>query len=296
MRITTFLNSLTNIDIEAKKEAMQLTAFRWAVLPVEQIFLRLKIEAQANPQKSAVSSVVDLIRSKGIKGPFEGSAINIAWRASKEIYQRPLQTAITRFYRGVIPDNINKDHFVSNLLAGVTFACVVQTAIGLPLERLFIERTVNGSYKSYFETLKGKSFFNKTANLYTGGQATLIRHSIVWSLFNTFQYASKQLTDKIDPKNQYPNLMFTTSVFLTSTGVVGVGYPLEFLRNRILMEPEILKNGTIKAIQKLALRYGFRHLYTGAAIVWVHNCIQTTYMKAYQDMINNRIDSRKIDK
>lgn len=288
MTITSFLDRHST-----KIEAAQVTAARFVLLPVEHVLQRLRVAAQNKPGHPAISSVRKLIRSKGFIGIFDGGKIYCGGRVFRELTQRPLQGVFTNFYRSIVPESVNKDYFVSNLLTGVTYSCVAQTLVGLPFERLFIEQTVKKGYAGFFSRLRGQSPSAIVASLYVGGQMTCIRGASAWTIFNVAQYCAQQIIHKVDREEKHPTLTFTFSVISTSSLVTGTLYPIEFARSRILMRPKIVKNGTIKAVKELFARYGLRGMYTGASIMWLHNCVQITYLKFYQDMLNRQIDARK---
>lgn len=251
--------------------------------PLEHVFERMKLASQAHPKKTTKQAIKDLWQSQGLKGLYAGSRANFFRRTIREIYHWPVMLFINKIWKRIIPEKWNNDHLVTNIATGNSMA-FVHASVTLPFERLLIEKTTNKGYLPFIKNMIGIRRFI----IYEGFQATLIRHSLVWDLFYISSYASNNAFKKIDRGNFYPNLSFVGRSILTSTLVVGIGYPLEFLRNRILMEPEILSNGTLNGIKSLFHRYKGMKLYSGAPIMFLHNTIQTLFIQTLIDRINKK--------
>jgi hypothetical protein len=264
---------------------MAVRGFARAVVPfpIEHPLERMKLESQAHPEKTTEQAVKHLWRSQGFKGLYAGSRATFLRRTIRETYHWPVMLLINRFWKHIIPEKINKDNLATNIVTGNSMA-LVQACVTLPFERLLIEKTTKEGYLPFLKKMKD----TKRLIVYEGFQATLIRHSIVWNLFFIASHVSTTFLKKINPKNSYPILSYVGQTVFISTFVVGVGYPLEYLRNRILMEPEILVNGTLKGYTSLFHRYKWAMLYRGAPVMLVHNFIQTLIIQKLIDRINSK--------
>ncbi len=261
---------------------------RSVVFPVEHILERVKLESQKHPEKASKVSIKELWQLKGIKGLYEGSVANFTKRFVKDLYQLPLTFALNKFWKGHLPEKYNKDNLGANLLTGFSVATFVQSGITLPIERVFIEKTTKEGYNSFFKKLENEGALKRISILYEGYQATLLRHSFVWTTFFLSNHAASHLIKRVDSKDQHPSMSWFARGFFTGTTVVAAGYPLEFLRNRILMEPEVLSKGTINAVKTLCKRYGLKVLYSGSPIMLIHNCIQTFFLQTFFDKMNKK--------
>lgn len=251
--------------------------------PLEHVLERLKLESQTHPEKTTQKSVKDLWTSTGVKGLFSGSRANFIRRTVREAYHWPVMLSLNRIWKRVIPKELNKDNLSSNIATGYSMA-LVHAGITLPLERLFIEMATKKGYRPILEKMRRE----RQLFVYQGFQATWLRHSLVWNLFFIANHVSTHAFKALDPRNSHPYLSYLGISMLTSNIVVGVGYPIEFLRNRILMEPEILKKGTLNAMKTLFHRYKWINLYSGAPVVTIHNFIQTLIIQTLFDKINRK--------
>ncbi len=261
---------------------------RTMFFPVEHILERAKLEAQKHPEKPSITSIKNLWQLKGLKGFYEGSVANCTRRFVKEAYQMPLTIALNKFWKKHCPEEFNKDNLGTNLLTGLSVAALVQTGLTLPVDRILIEKTTKEGYLPFFRKLKMQGILKGIPVLYEAAQVTVIRHSFVWTTFFLSNHASSSLIKKVDSKNKYPNMSWIARALLTSTTVVGIGYPLEFLRNPILMELELLSKGTSHAVITLYRRYGLRNMYSGSAIVLLHNNIQVLFIQNFYDRMNKK--------
>jgi hypothetical protein len=280
-----------NMSVETSsvnQELAKLFVLRNMSFPLEHVFERTKLEAQKHPTDPAVVSVRNLWQQKGIKGFVEGSLANCTRRFTKELYQMPLTVFLNKFWKQHFPVKYNKDNLGTNLLTGFSVATIVQTGLTLPLDRVVIEKTTKEGYLPFFKKLKNHGVIKSISILYEGAQVTLMRHSLVWTNFFLANHFSIRLLKKIDPENQSPNLSRLAKVLLTSTGVVSTIYPIEFIRNRVLMNPEVLKEGTVNAIKTIYGRYGLRNMYRGVGIIWIHNNIQTLFYQALYEQMNKK--------
>jgi hypothetical protein len=269
-------------------EYVKLFLLRNMIFSVEHVLERIKIEAQKHPNQSSITSIKDLWKLKGLKGYNEGLLANGTRRLAKESYQMPLTIKINKFWKQHFPEEYNKDNLPTNLLTGLSVASLVQTGLTLPIDRLLIEKTAKEGYLPFLRRLKFEGVLKGVPVLYEGCQVTLIRHSFVWTTFFLSNNASTHLVKKLDSENRFSNLSWLARALLTSTMVVTIAYPLELLRNRVLMEPELLDKGNFKAITTLCNRYGLRNMYRGAPIVFFHNNIQVIFMQALYDRMNKK--------
>jgi len=270
------------------QELVKFFVFRNMLFPLEHTFERIKLEAQKHPTNSTSSSVKNLWEQKGAKGFVEGSLANSTRRFIKESYQMPLTVLLNKFWKRHFPEEYNKDNLGTNILTGLSVASFVQTGLTLPMDRMLVEKTTKDGYRPFLNKLKIQGIIKGIPILYEGAQVTLARHSLVWTTFFLANHSASSLLKKVNPENQSPNLSKLVKGLLTSTIVVSAIYPLEFIRNRILMEPEILKEGTVNAIKTIYRRYGFRNSYRGVGVVWVHNNFQTLYQQALYNQINTK--------
>ncbi len=266
------------------REMMALGFARGAIpFPLEHILERLRLEAQANPEKTTKQAVTNLWNSQGIKGLYSGSRANFFRRTTRETFHWPVMLSINRIWKNIIPEKLNKDNLATNIATGNSMA-LVQASCILPFERLLIEKTTNEGYLPFLNRMKN----TRRLILYEGFQATLIRHSIIWDLFFISSYTSNIAFKKLNPDNSHPLLNYIGKSVLTSILVVGAGYPLEFLRNRILMEPKILFNGTLNGFITLFHRFKWKKLYSGAPIMLLHNFFHTLVIQTFIDRINKK--------
>lgn len=264
-------------------EMMLLGFARGAIpFPIEHFLERLKVESQAHPEKTTRQAVTDLWSSQGFKGLYAGSRANFIRRTARELYHWPVMLTINRRWKNIIPEKFNKENLATNIATGNTMA-LVHASVTLPFERLLIEKTTNEGYRPFFRKMMANRLM-----IYEGFQATWIRHCIVWDLFFVSSHASTMLFKKLNPNDVHPYLNYLAKSIMTSTLVVGVGYPLEFLRNRILMEPKIVSQGTFKGFTTLFHRYKWTKLYSGAPIMLFHNFIQTLIIQKLIDIINRK--------
>ncbi len=251
--------------------------------PLEHALERMKLESQKHPEKTTRQAVINLWLSQGVKGLYTGSIANFARKTMRETYHWPFMLYVNRIWKNLIPEQLNNDNLATNIATGNSMA-LVHASITLPLERLVIERITKGSYRAFLqEMIRTKHF-----TIYEGFNATWIRHSFVWNLFFVASHMNARAIKTIDPDNSHPYLSYVGRSLLTSCFVVSVGYPVEFLRNRILMEPEVLSNGTINGIKTLFHRYKWTKLYSGAQVMLLHNCIQTFIIQALIDKMNEK--------
>jgi len=270
------------------QEYVKLFVFRNMFFPVDHLLERAKIEAQKHPEKSSITSLKNLWQQKGLKGFSEGSMAGGARRFFKESYQMPLTIVLNKFWKKHFPQEYNKDNLGTNLLTGLSVSALVQTGLTLPIDRILIEKTAKDGYLSFFRKLKVAGVLKGVPILYEGCQVTVIRHSYVWTTFFLSNHASSNLVKKADFDKKFPNMSWLVRALLTSTTVVSIGYPLEFLRNRILMEPELLAKGTANAVTTLYRRYGLRNMYSGSAIVFLHSNIQALFIQTFYDRMNGK--------
>lgn len=267
-------------------DLFRITAIRYAFFPVEHVFERLKLESQKNPYQSTTQSIKEVWKLKGFKGLFAGSFANASKRVLKDSYQLPVTIFFNQFWRKILPEKYNPNHLGSNILTGLSVAGVVQTGVTLPLERIFIEQVVKEGYRPFFNELKKRGIIEATKTLYQGYQITLIRQSFGWTTFFTFNHLSALFVVKIDKKNNHPNICWLSRGIITSGMVVSLMYPLEFFKNRILIEPQIVSKGTLNGVTALCRSYTLSQIYRGAPIAFAHTCIQILFLQTLFDKIN----------
>ncbi len=251
-----------------------------APFPLEHVLERMKLAAQTRTDLSATEAVKRLWQSQGIRGLYAGSRANFLRRTLRETYHWPAMLSLNHLWKGVIPEHWNRDHLITNVATGYSMA-FVQASVILPFERLLIEKTSKGGYLPLL-----KRAIHSRGILYEGFQATWLRHSYVWNLFFVSSHTSQKVVQRWDPAQVHPYLSYVVRSMITSSLVVGLGYPMEFLRNRILMEPEILAKGTLRGVHILFHRYKWKNLYSGAPVMALHNLLQTMILQKLIDKIN----------
>lgn len=242
---------------------------------------RTKVECQLHTEKTSVNAIKDLWKSQGLKGLFSGSRANFIRRTARETYFWPVMNEINYRWKKILPEKINKK-LITDLATGNSMALV--HSVMLPFERLFIEKAAYGGYLPFLR----KMMNSKSSMAYEGFQATFLRHSFVWNLFFLLDHGSNVIIKKIDSDKAHPHLSELGRAFMTSTSMVCIGYPVEFLRNRILLEPNVVSNGTLRGVKQLFQRYKWKKLYSGAPVMFVHNYIQTFCYQMLIDKINGK--------
>lgn len=276
-----------SIESKASTSYWEMAALGFAraafPFPLEHALERMKLESQKNPGKTTRQAIINLWLSQRLRGLYAGSIANFSRRITRETYHWPFMLYVNRIWKGLIPEQLNAGNLATNIATGNSMA-LVHASITLPLERLVIERITKGSYKAFLQGM----IRTKRLTIYEGFNATWMRHSFVWNLFFVASHLNTMAFKTIDPDNSRPYLNYVGKSLLTSSCVVGIGYPVEFLRNRILMEPEVLSNGTINGIRTLFHRYKWTKLYSGVQVMLLHNCIQTLIIQALIDKMNKK--------
>lgn len=268
------------------RELSWLVAVRTTFFPLEHILERLKVESQKHSKKKSYDAARDLWKVKGIKGLFEGGVANFSRRITRDAYQWPLTILINRFWKAHFPERYNRDNLATNLLTGLTTATFVQAGIALPAERLFIEKAAKEGYAPFFKKLKHIGTLKAVATLYQGYQVTLIRHGLVWTPLFLSDSLCNRIIKIVDAGNAHPYLCTIGKTVVTSSAVVGIGCPFDFIRSRVLMKPELVSQGNIKAIKILYNQCGLKQFYSGASILWLHNCIKVFFLQTLFKYLN----------
>lgn len=99
---------------------------------------------------------------------------------------------------------------------------------------------------------------------------------MMWSTLLVIDNVSKKQFDLINKNNERSYIRQLVTSSLIASGLVLWGLPIDFVKTRIQMEPELQKMKRIAAIQVLFRRYGRAGFYSEALPVFVHTVFHAT--------------------
>lgn len=248
-----------------------------AAFPLEHPLEVAKVKCQGMPAIAPSKVVQTLYRENGVKGFFDGGLSNLSKRTMRIAYRWPTVAALHSFWDTTIPQCKQFNGLTSHLMTAGSIAAI-ETAIVLPLDRLFVSRVHDLGYRHFVKN----QFKNEgIKSLYHGAGATFINHGTSWSTFMLVNHFSKKAISKMDPESRYPSLDKTAKIAMISTSLCAVDLPFEFMKLQRQMHPHFQKNTLLQMTKDLFKQHGVKGFYSGLSFAFMHKSVQTLFGTAF---------------
>lgn len=250
--------------------------------PAEHFLELVKISAQGNPYTRTSKIVSSIYQEKGVLGFTNTGLTNLPRRVLRETARWPVIDYTHRKLIHTYPHLFTQDGVSSKIAtaAGVVF---FDTAVLLPLEQLMSYRIKEKQpYRTFYKDRFAK---DGIFSLYKSYKVNILRQGIVWGSFMPLNHLVKKKFDAIDQAHAHPYLRQGTTSITIATLATIVGLPVDFVKVRIQMDPNLQKMGIIQAIQTLFKECGARGFYAGREPVFLHAVLQATLKGIVADSI-----------
>lgn len=238
--------------------------------PIEQPLSASLVKNQGVPRLTSTQTVNSIYKKSGFNGFYTGGAAYTAKKLTKEGYRWPALAVFHSFWNETLPDCLRFSGAGVNVASAGCMA-TVESAIILPLDRLFVAKVNEEGYLPFFKKLVQE---RGISSLYSGFSLSAIRNFAVWGVFmNARQFANRKI-NQLDPQLEHPILGNILSNLFTASSLTVVGAPLDFMKTRVQMTPSI-QNVSLYQIAKILInQYGFSGLYSGASFAFLQRNVQ----------------------
>jgi Mitochondrial carrier protein. len=246
----------------------------------------MKVLAQANPHYSSRQVISQIVKERGLFGFSNTALANLPRRVLKESLRWPMISCTHELLVKQFPKTFTRETIYSKIATGVSVA-LFDTLIILPLDQLIAYRVKEQErYTAFFQ----KRFVQEgVSSLYQGVRVNLVRQIVMWTTVMTINHESKRLFDLIDKEQLHPFLRQGVTGVLIGSGFVAWGLPIDFVKTRIQMDPDLQKINASHVFKTLVHRHGFSGFYAGALPTFVH----TVFHAALGGYILDKIFEKK---
>lgn len=233
----------------------------------------VKITAQAQPKDSSWEVTKKIVKEKGIFGLSNTVLTNFPRRLLREVVRWPVIGYTHEKLIKQFPNTFTREGTNSKLVTGLSVA-LFDSLVILPLEQLMAYRVKEKErYSSFFK----KRFIQEgMPSLYRGFGINLIRQGVVWATLMGINNEAKKRFDLFDKDKVHPYLRQGVTSVLIALGLIIWGLPVDFVKARIQMEPNLQKMKLSSVVQTLIRQHGFSAFYAGALPVFIHTVFHAT--------------------
>ena len=233
--------------------------------PLEHPLEMAKTRAQSDPLLTT-KDILNSCKHNGIKKLYEGGISNSAIRVIRSSYRWPYVEKMHAFWSNGLPSTLKYDGVTAKLGVSLSIACL-ETAIVLPIERLFVSKVGELGYGHFLQTqIKVEGL----RSLYQGATATFTNHSLSWTTFMLTNYALKKMSE--NKEKTILNKCIGSAVI--GSALTAIDMPLEFICTQTQLHPKYQSISMKQVVKSLFREYGIKGFYSGAPFGVVHKTIQ----------------------
>ncbi len=242
--------------------------------PFEHPFDSVKTQWQANPgAKNELDIIMQIYRTKGIKGIYAGGLANITRGIIKNAYRFPALIAFPKLYTSILPEKMTKN---AKLIRGLTALSIALSEVFLlnPFERLKVmsmtKKSQNLGYRNFMREIK-RSWVHELGR---GMMPYFFRQAVTWVVFLETDVMLKLKARQMLGLKEHEQIPIRPLLLVSlMVGVItaAVYMPLDILKTHLQMHGSSC--GIIGAYKTILQKYGVKGLFTGWRV------------KAFQHMI-----------
>ncbi len=250
-----------------------------SLFPIEHFVDMTKTSAQKFTHLTSLQVITSIYKTKGLSGFADGAIPNFPRRMARDSIRWPVVGYTYHVLTSNFPNTFPEKSTTSSVFSGIAAASFDALVLG-PLENLMAFKIKEGSrYPVFFQR-------NRISSLYQGALVNLFYRATVWSIYMGMNREIEKKFAVLPKETLPPHFQEIVSTISIATTLVAVAMPLDFLKTRIQMDPELQNKKITFAIQKLLKDHGFKRFYAGAPIAWSYNII---YGFVFQKMVQKSI-------